>query len=211
MAITWGRVKMSWSLKRRWSPSRQTGVPGAADLSSCPYSASCLEEVFSEVRSAGVTVLWAGLRPLAGSKDGAGRSRPSTPPPTTTITAPTSTVGGVLWGPIVAAYTRPKGYINTAAAAQRAPAHLGSVPHRHSQEHVAHEQEQDDQQGGRREGGVCKRGGHLGDTLYARQVGLPLLGRGEGRNPYRRQEQGASQNGDDHSHQPQASGASVGE
>src|SRR5919112_2468579 len=40
------------------------------------------------------------------------------------------TPGGMLAGPIVAAYTRPKGYINTAAAAHRAPAHLGSVPER---------------------------------------------------------------------------------
>src|SRR5215213_4002641 len=52
------------------------------------------------------------------------------PPPTTTNNAPTSTVGGVLAGPIVAAYTRPKGYMNTGAAAHRAPAHLGSVPER---------------------------------------------------------------------------------
>ena len=47
----------------------------------------------------------------------------------TTSTAPTSTVGGVLAGPIVAAYTRLK-YISTCAAAHRAPAHLGSVPER---------------------------------------------------------------------------------
>ena len=49
------------------------------------------------------------------------------PPPTTTNNAPTSTVGGVLAGPIVASYTRPKGHMNTGAAAHRAPAHLGSV------------------------------------------------------------------------------------
>ncbi len=36
-------------------------------------------------------------------------------PPTTISSAPTSTVGGVLAGPIVASYTRPKGYMNTGA------------------------------------------------------------------------------------------------
>jgi len=36
----------------------------------------------------------------------------------------------VLAGPIVAAYTRPNGYMNTGAAAQKTPAHLGSVPER---------------------------------------------------------------------------------
>jgi hypothetical protein len=41
-------------------------------------------------------------------------------------------VGGVLAGPIVASYTRPMGYISTAAAAHMAPAHLGSVPERHT-------------------------------------------------------------------------------
>ena len=65
-------------------------------------------------------------------------------PPITNNRAPTGTVSGVLWGPIVAAYTRPSGYINTAAPAQRAPAHLGSVSERHSQEHVANKQEHDD-------------------------------------------------------------------
>jgi hypothetical protein len=46
--------------------------------------------------------------------------------------APTTTVGGVLAGPIVPSYTGPMGYISTAAAAQSAPAHLGSVPERHT-------------------------------------------------------------------------------
>src|SRR3712207_9044386 len=45
------------------------------------------------------------------------------PPPITISSAPTSTVGGVLAGPIVAAYTTPKGYMNTGAAAHKAPAH----------------------------------------------------------------------------------------
>jgi hypothetical protein len=41
-------------------------------------------------------------------------------------TAPAGTVGGVLAGPIVAAYTRLK-YMIAGAAAHSAPAHLGSV------------------------------------------------------------------------------------
>jgi hypothetical protein len=53
-------------------------------------------------------------------------------PPITSSNEPTSTVGGVLAGPIVAAYTMPMGYINTAPAAQRAPAHPGSTPERHT-------------------------------------------------------------------------------
>jgi len=39
----------------------------------------------------------------------------------------------VLWTPrITAAYTMPRGYMNTAPAAQRGPAHLGSIPERHT-------------------------------------------------------------------------------
>jgi hypothetical protein len=38
-------------------------------------------------------------------------------PPITISKAPTSTVGGVLAAPSVIAYTRPKGYMNTAAPA----------------------------------------------------------------------------------------------
>jgi hypothetical protein len=53
------------------------------------------------------------------------------PPPATNSAAPTSTVGGVLAGPIGASYTRPNGYMNTAPVAQRAPAYLGSTPERH--------------------------------------------------------------------------------
>src|ERR671920_1176254 len=55
------------------------------------------------------------------------------------------------------------------------------------------------------------RGGQLGEPLYTRQVGLSLLGRREGGYSHSRQEQGAAQNGDDHSHQPYASGAASGE
>src|SRR3712207_1051873 len=51
------------------------------------------------------------------------------PPLIDTSNAPTSTVRGVLLV-IAAATTRPSGYINTAAVAQMAPAHLGSVPER---------------------------------------------------------------------------------
>src|SRR5918998_6886366 len=47
-----------------------------------------------------------------------------------TSTAPAGTVGGVACAPIVIAYTRPKTYINTGAATQRAPAHLGRIPER---------------------------------------------------------------------------------
>jgi hypothetical protein len=49
----------------------------------------------------------------------------------TTTTAPAGTVGGVLAGPIVWPYTKLR-YMSTCAAAQRAPAHLGSVPERHT-------------------------------------------------------------------------------
>ena len=56
--------------------------------------------------------------------------KPIHPPPRAMSAAPATTVGGVLAGPIVASYTRPMGYISTAAAAHAAPASFGSAPER---------------------------------------------------------------------------------
>ena len=79
------------------------------------------------------------------SVEGRRRTLQAIPAPLITIsTAPNGTVGGVLAGPIVCPYTRLK-YMSTCAAAQRPPAHLGSVSERHAQEDVAHELEHDDQ------------------------------------------------------------------
>src|SRR5215212_3378545 len=77
------------------------------------------------------TLGWAAAAPTAWAAEARlGTLKAIHPPPATSSAAPTSTVGGVLAGPIVASYTSPKGYINTVPAAQRAPAHLGSTPER---------------------------------------------------------------------------------
>ena len=85
---------------------------------------------FSEVRWGGHCTLGWAAAPTTPAEEGRRRTLHAIHAPLiTTSAAPTSTVGGVLAGPIIDAYTRLK-YISTCAAAHRAPTHLGSVPER---------------------------------------------------------------------------------
>ena len=85
---------------------------------------------FSEVRRAGSSHPRLGRCPTTRAEEGRRRTLHAIHAPLiTTSAAPTSTVGGVLAGPIFDAYTRLK-YISTCAAAQMAPAHFGRIPER---------------------------------------------------------------------------------
>src|SRR5918993_5197317 len=85
---------------------------------------------FSEVRRAGSSHPRLGRCPTTRAEEGRRRTLHAIHAPLiTTSAAPTSTVGGVLAGLIVDAYTRLK-YISTCAAAQMAPAHFGRIPER---------------------------------------------------------------------------------
>src|SRR5919112_2999693 len=85
------------------------------------------------------------------------------------------------------------------------------APDGHPQEHIAYESQQDGHDHGHPLQGTREAGGQLVVLLHARQVGLSLLGRGEGGDPSPGQDKPATKNGYDHGPQPQASGAASGE
>src|SRR5215204_6687351 len=164
---------------------------------------------FSEVRRAGSSHPRLGRCPTTRAEEGRRRTLHAIHAPLiTTSAAPTSTVGGVLAGPIVDAYTRLK-YISTCAAAQMAPAHFGRS-----------QSARPLPRGARCPlGGARCPAGRLARTRYWRIWGqllkllevsqdrLTLLGRREGRDPLQRQEQRVAQYRDDHGHQPHSSDA----